>query len=190
MVRRASRTTGTRPTEPTRRARSGLAVLATAGLLLAACAPGDEEPGEQVDEDTVEDEADPDEPANDEDWEAETDPDSQAGEDLADADGILLAVDPACAEIGDGFTVNADGLDPDTDHVLLIEPEPSATGAFEAGVLATSDSDGALEASATLDEEADIQPGGYEIELYTAEEGDADQWLISTDLEIAEDCAL
>ena len=179
-----------RPRPLAGRTRTSLAALASAGLLLAACAPGEEPTDEAVDEETDPDEAtEPDEDAATEDeWEEEDDPESQAGEDLADADGILLAVEPACAEIGDGFTVNADGLEPDTNHTVMIDPEPSATGAFEAGVLGASDSEGALEVSATLGEDMDIQPGEYQIELYTSEEGDAAEWLLSTDLEIAEQC--
>ena len=175
-----------RPRRLAGRARTSLVALASAGLLLAACAPEEEPTDEVVNEETAPDE----DAATEDQWEEEDDPESQAGEDLADADGILLAVDPACAEIGDGFTVNADGLEPDTNHTLMIDPEPSATGAFEAGVIATSDSEGALEASATLGEDMDIQPGEYQIELYTAEEGDAAEWLIATDLEIAERCPL
>lgn len=188
-----------RPQHRTRR--SGLiALAAAAGLALAACAPDEEGPADLVDE-GLEEETDPeDDPGDDpdaepdedavteEDWEEEDDPESQAGDDLADADGVLLAVEPACAEIGDGFTVTADGLEPDTNHAVMIDPEPSATGAFEEGVLGASDGDGTLEVSATLSEDADIQTGEYTIDLYTAEEGDAGDWLISTDLEIAESC--
>ena len=179
--------------------RSGLiALAAAAGLALAACAPDEERPADLVDEGLEEEtdpeddpDADPDgEAATEEDWETEDDPESQAGDDLADADGVLLAVEPACAEIGDGFTVTADGLEPDTNHTVMIDPVPSATGAFEEGVLGASDEDGTLEVSATLGEDADIQPGEYTIDLSTAEEGDAGDWLISTDLEIAESCEI
>lgn len=184
---------------PHDRSRRGafVALAAAAGLALAACAPDEEAPQDLVDEGLEEEEpdpgddpdAEPDEDAvTEDDWEEEDDPESQAGDDLADADGVLLAVEPACAEIGDGFTVTADGLEPDTNHAVMIDPEPSATGAFEEGVLGASDGDGTLEVSATLSEDADIQPGEYAIDLYTAEEGDAGDWLISTDLEIAESC--
>ena len=183
---------------PHDRSRRGafVALAAAAGLALAACAPDEEAPQDLVDEGLEEEpdpgddpDAEPDEDAvTEDDWEEEDDPESQAGDDLADADGVLLAVEPACAEIGDGFTVTADGLEPDTNHAVMIDPEPSATGAFEEGVLGASDGDGTLEVSATLSEDADIQPGEYTIDLYTAEEGDAGDWLISTDLEIAESC--
>lgn len=183
---------------PHDRSRRGafVALAAAAGLALAACAPDEEAPQDLVDEGLEEEpdpgddpDAEPDEDAvTEDDWEEQDDPESQAGDDLADADGVLLAVEPACAEIGDGFTVTADGLEPDTNHAVMIDPEPSATGAFEEGVLGASDGDGTLEVSATLSEDADIQPGEYTIDLYTAEEGDAGDWLISTDLEIAESC--
>lgn len=117
------------------------------------------------------------------------DRESQAGDDLQDADGILLAVMPACAKIGDSLEITAEGLEPDTDHGLLIVPEPSETGEFEPGTVATSDGDGMLTVDVTLTEDAGIQTGDYDIELRTARGGDDETLLIAADLQIVESAA-
>jgi len=163
-----------RTTTPTGR-RMGLClfvVLAGGGLLVAACTPPE----------------DPDDGAAAADWNVSEEFESQAGDDLGDADGLMVAVDPACAEIGDGFTVTVAGLDLDADHVVAVEPEPSATSAFEPEVTAPSDGEGELQVTASLSEEADLQPGDYEVAVYTAAAGEADEWLHAADLEIAETC--
>jgi hypothetical protein len=117
------------------------------------------------------------------------DRESQAGDDLQDADGILLSVMPACAHVGDDLEITAEGLEPDTDHDLLFVPEPSETGEFESGTIATSDGDGMLAVDATLTEDAGIQTGDYDLELRTANEGDDETFLIATDLQIVESTA-
>jgi len=97
--------------------------------------------------------------------------------------GPTLAVEPTCAEIGDGFTATATGLEAGQDHVIEIVPAHSED--IDSGVMGTAADDGTLEAPASLPEEADIEVGNYTLTLTVFEQDDV---LATTDLEIAETC--
>lgn len=154
--------------------------LAAATLAAAGCAPDDEA-------------ADPTE--TDQGLEETEDVESQAGEDLDATDGVLLSLTPACAELGDEIEVQAEGTEPETEHRLTFEPDPTQNGAFASEATGTSDSDGVLGFTATLSEDAGIEPDDYELELTVveADEAEDDRLPIRTDLQIVddpEDCEL
>lgn len=192
----------------TTRTRTVAAVVTAVVLMGLGCTPDDpvEEPtdpdtDEQTQDGTEEpSDTDPEEPSDDgsdEDDQGESNQDDQGeapddgADDGSEGDGleVLLAVDPGCAEIGDDFTVMAEGLEPDTDHIVAFDPAPSSTGEFESGVPATSDGDGTFEVDGSLPEDAGIENGDYRLELFTAQDGETDTSLIATDLEIADRCS-
>ena len=107
-----------------------------------------------------------------------------------DGDGleVLLAIDPACAEVGSEFTAIAEGLEPDAEHVIRIDPAPSETGEFEPEVPATSDAEGTLEVSTALPADVGIEAGSYVVSLAAVESSETGEELISSDLRIADSC--
>jgi hypothetical protein len=154
-----------------RRTRRDLALLAavvTVGAVGVGCAP--DEDGQPTPDPT-----------------AETDP----ADDEAEAGDLRLVVAPACAEIGGEFTVTAQGLEPGSEYVVRFDPEPSATGEFDPSVFDVADDDGNLDIPAALPEDAGLETGRYDIELFTAEavETDTGTPLIAAELEIAESCS-
>ena len=152
-----------------------------AGLLaLAACAPAEDPPSEDPTEDTVEPAEPPEEPPEPAEEALEPDEGSTATEEAA---GPTLTVEPTCAEIGDGFTVTATGLEAGQDHAIQIVPPHSED--IDSGVMGTAAADGTLEAPASLPEEADIEVGNYTLTLGVFEQ---EEILATTDLEIAEAC--
>ena len=149
-----------------------LGALAVVTLAAASCAPDD-------------DAAEPTE--TDAGLEQTDDLESQAGEDLDDADGVFLSVMPACAELGDEIEVQAEGTEPGTEHRIAFEPDPTHNGAFAAEATGTSDSDGMLGFTATLSEEAGIEPGHYELELTVVDDAEDDRLPLRADLQIVDD---
>ena len=109
--------------------------------------------------------------------------------DVADFDddaGVELAVEPACAQIGDGFTATATGLEPGFDYSVTIDPPHS--DAAEPGTIGQADQDGVLEVPATLPDDTGVEPGEYTLELSPAIPGEPGETLTAAELEIAETC--
>lgn len=99
------------------------------------------------------------------------------------SDEPALAVEPTCAEIGEGFTVTAAGLEPNEEYVVLIDP-PHADE-LEPGVFGAADDQGVMEVPASLPEDAGVQPGDYTL---TVSDADDDEELATAALTIAESC--
>jgi|GEM_PF-4910438 len=62
----------------------------------------------------------------------------------------------------------AEGPEPDTHHIVGFDPEPSSTGVFESGVPATSDGEKVFELDGSLPQDAGIENGDHQLELFTA----------------------
>ena len=106
--------------------------------------------------------------------------------DPTDAAGVELAVETACAEIDDGFTATATGVEPGIDYSVMIDPPHS--DAAEPGTIGEADEDGALEVPASLPEGSGIEPGEYTLKLSPAVPGESGETLATEQLEIAETC--
>lgn len=181
------------------------AIAAMSALLLAAGCSADQDAGEDPQAGETDEATDttPDPGTDGDDGQGgddgSTDPDGQdtpgsddpgeGGDDTtADGPDVRLVTDPDCVGIGERFTATADGLEPETVHIVGFEPSPSTTGEFEPAIPAMSDEDGAIEVSATLPEDAGIEPGDYELLLATETDGDIDTRLSTTALRIADPC--
>jgi hypothetical protein len=151
-----------------------LAAVALGATVLSACAP----------DDGADDDAEPEAGLE------ETDElESQAGDDFDAVDGVLLSVQPACAELGDDVEVLAEGLEPEAEYQLAFDPDPAPDDTFASTTTASADADGMLAFTATLDPDTGIERGDYQLAVTSTDPDgtDPDALPPPTELQIVDD---